>query len=63
MGDLEHLDARLGTALQLRPKAANRSETTWMLDRDGSWVETGPRGFYLRRSFTRSLMSRAFGQH
>ena len=61
LGHLDRLDARMGEALQLRPKAANRTETTWMLDREGDWVETGPRGFYLRRSFTSALMARSFG--
>ncbi|MEE2828363.1 MAG: DNA mismatch repair endonuclease MutH [Myxococcota bacterium] len=62
MGDLERLDARLGTALQIRPKAASSLETVWALDRDGSWVETNPRGFYLRRSFTRAILQRHLGR-
>lgn len=61
LGQLDRLDARVGEVLQLRPKAADRTETTWVLDADAQWVETGPRGFYLRRSFTREILARAFG--
>ena len=61
LGDLERLDARLGTALQLRPKAASSRETVWTVDGDGAWVETNPRGFYLRRSFTRRILQRHLG--
>lgn len=61
LGDLARLDATIGEVLQLRPKAANLAETTWVLDGDAEWVETGPRGFYLRRSFTREILARSFG--
>ena len=47
MGHLDRLDARMGEALQLRPKGAKATDTTWFLDGDGSWVQTNPRGFYL----------------
>jgi DNA mismatch repair protein MutH len=60
-GDLERLDARAGEILQLRPKGAAASDVTWTLNRDADWVETMPRGFYLRRSFTAELLRRAFG--
>jgi len=61
LGELARLDASVGEVLQLRPKAANHTDTTWVLDSDAEWVETGPRGFYLRRSFTKELLQRAFG--
>ncbi len=57
-GRLDQLDAHQGTALQLRPKAASSRDLTWMLDEDANWVEVNPRGFYLRRSFTTSLLER-----
>lgn len=60
-GELDRLDARVGEALHLRPKAASSRDTTRILDREGQWVQTGPRGFYLRRSFTEGLLARAFG--
>jgi len=61
LGQLDRLDASVGEVLQLRPKAADRTETTWVLDEAAEWVETGPRGFYLRRGFTREILQRAFG--
>ncbi len=61
LGELARLDGSVGEVLQLRPKAANLTETTWVLDGDAEWVQTGPRGFYLRRSFTREILARAFG--
>lgn len=57
MGGLEQLSARHGNYLQLRPKAANRRELTAALGPDGESVQTLPRGFYLRRSFTRRLLA------
>ena len=60
-GDLEHLDARAGQALHLRPKAANAREMVPVLDDSGDWVETNPRGFYLRRSFTARLLKEQLG--
>ncbi len=60
-GHLDRLDARVGEALHLRPKAASSRDTTRFLDREGQWVQTGPRGFYLRRTFTEALLARAFG--
>jgi len=61
LGQLDQLDARAGEALQLRPKAATNRDTTRVLDADGEWVETNPRGFYLRPSFTAALLRR--GMH
>jgi DNA mismatch repair protein MutH len=56
------VSARVGTHLQLRPKAANASVTSesWIVGagNDGLERETsGPRGFYLRASFTTSIAS------
>lgn len=60
-GDLVGLHGRIGEVLQLRPKGASSSDATWALNADAEWVETMPRGFYLRRSFTAELLRRAFG--
>ncbi len=57
-GDLARLDAHRGSALQLRPKAANSRALTWMLDEDAQWIQVNPRGFYLRRSFTTTILAR-----
>ncbi|MEO0588385.1 MAG: DNA mismatch repair endonuclease MutH [Planctomycetota bacterium] len=58
LGDLSRIDARLGKALQVRPKAADASARTWALDEGAHWVRDLPRGFYLRPSFTGALLAR-----
>lgn len=55
LGELWQLDASKGEVLQVRPKAANSRERVWTYDDDGEQVSENPRGFYLRRSFTRTL--------
>ena len=57
-GDFDRINARLGKALQLRPKAANAKEMAWVLGEEGEWVQTGPLGYYLRQRFTRALLAR-----
>jgi DNA mismatch repair protein MutH len=61
-GELAHLDARVGKALQVRPKAADGSQTTLSWDGDGCLTTTRPRGFYLRRGFTTRLLDRQFAR-
>lgn len=60
-GALDRLSARTGEALHLRPKAASSRDLVPVLDRQGNWTETNPRGFYLRRSFTGALLLRHLG--
>jgi DNA mismatch repair protein MutH len=56
-GELNRIHAGLGTALQLRPKAANARDYAWMIDEEGNWVRAVPFGFYLRARFTRGVVS------
>ena len=58
LGQLEEIDATLGTWLQLRPKAAHSRVTKVTLDAEGQWVDANPKGFYLRTAFTRRLLER-----
>ncbi len=46
-----------GTALQLRPKAARADDRIWVVDSEGEWIQTNPRGFYLRTSFTAAILA------
>jgi len=57
LGQLEEVDARKGTWLQLRPKAASSKVTRWALGEAGEWVQANPKGFYLRTAFTRRLLA------
>ena len=60
LGELEKIDARIGTWLQIRPKAANASARRWGVGETGEHVRTLPRGFYLRPAFTRRILARSY---
>ncbi len=60
MGELESITARMGTALQIRPKAANSRVTCHSTGADGEAIITHPRGYYLRPSFTRAILQRHY---
>ncbi|AHE67390.1 DNA mismatch repair endonuclease MutH [Legionella oakridgensis] len=56
-GKLAEIDARLGQYLQVRPKAANGQSLCYGYDESGNKILTLPRGFYLRSSFTATILS------
>ena len=58
-GHAEALDARVGNALQLRPKAAHGGVRVRVTDGDGVPWRLQPRGFYLRASFTKRIVQAA----
>ena len=58
-GNLDQIDARFGTYLQVRPKAPNRRELTLTTDASGASVSSLPRGFYLRAAFTKKILADA----
>ena len=55
-GMLAEIDATIGDYLQVRPKAANAKSLCYGFDDEGNKVLTMPRGFYLRSSFTTTLL-------
>lgn len=55
-GRIDKLNARNGEYLQVRPKAAHSRVLTQATNREGESIETLPRGFYLRPSFTQALL-------
>jgi DNA mismatch repair protein MutH len=59
-GYLDALTAHTGSAIQIRPKAANSKARRLARDADGAKSLTMPRGFYLRATFTRTLLERSF---
>jgi len=59
LGRLEELDARMGTYLQVRPKAFSREDLTATFDAEGVPSASLPRGFYLRTLFTRRILGAA----
>ena len=58
LGKVESITADQGNLLQIRPKAANSSALTEGIGDQGQAIRTLPRGFYLRSSFTRQIISR-----
>ena len=59
-GDIERIDGTLGEVMQVRPKAAHGSVRRRIIDAEGDMNITLPRGFYLRTSFTRAILKKAF---
>lgn len=60
LGEHDQINAHLGEALQIRPKAANSQALTDGIGKQGDPVQTLPRGFYLRTSFTASIMQQYY---
>jgi len=56
----EGLTAHRGDWLQVRPKAKNAAQRTRGRELDAAPARMPPKGFYLRASFTRGLLQRAF---
>jgi DNA mismatch repair protein MutH len=56
VGGIDEIDARLGAALQIRPKARRGSERTAGRGPEGELLPTVPRGFYLRARFTERVL-------
>jgi len=55
-GRLAEINAGMGQYLQVRPKAANSKSLCYGFDETGNKVLTLPRGFYLRSTFTASIL-------
>ena len=56
LGHIEALTAHRGTWLQVRPKAAHGRVRTRAYGPEGEYLDTIPRGFYLRARFTGALL-------
>lgn len=61
-GAVEEIRGEDGAFLQIRPKAANSAVRTEGVDADGGTILTLPRGFYLRREFTRRILERGLAE-
>ncbi|MBY6063818.1 DNA mismatch repair endonuclease MutH [Pseudidiomarina sediminum] len=60
LGEVEQITAHQGEVMQLRPKAANSRVLTEAIGPNGERIETLPRGFYLKTSFTWHIIQRTF---
>lgn len=56
----EHLSARRGRALQLRPKARDARQVRRFATANGEEWVARPQGFYLRRSFVQAILDARF---
>jgi|SRR5690554_5077936 len=59
LGQIEHITARTGTVLQLRPKAADGTVLTDAIGPNGQMIQTRPRGYYLKKEFTFQVLAEA----
>ncbi|MGN0893577.1 MAG: DNA mismatch repair protein MutH [Succinivibrio sp.] len=57
-GNISQLSARYGQIIQLRPKAANGQALTDCIGPEGQIIKTRPRGFYMRREFTKKIIEK-----
>ena len=60
LGEHQQLSAHCGQYLQVRPKAANAKSLTNAYDEQGNLCQTLPLGFYLRPSFTRTIIEQNY---
>lgn len=60
LGQVENITARQGDVMQIRPKAADGSALTDAIGPEGSTIKVRPRGFYLKKDFTRQIIQRIF---
>ena len=60
LGEQQQLSAHFGQYLQVRPKAANSQTLTKAYDEQGDLCQTLPLGFYLRPSFTRTIIEQNY---
>jgi len=56
-GNIDQVSSSHGLYLQIRPKAAHAGSLARSYAKDGTPTSTLPRGFYLRASFTRSILA------
>ncbi len=60
LGKIESITARDGQVMQLRPKAANGRCLTDAFGTEGQLIKVRPRGFYLKKAFTQSIIEQEF---
>lgn len=60
MGGIADIRGAHGKVLQLRPKGADSKALTKAVGADGEPIQTLPRGFYLKSSFTQAILKQQF---
>lgn len=62
-GNVEKITARIGQIIQMRPKGANGKVLTECIGPNGEIIRTRPRGFYMRRAYTKKLIQQNILAH
>ena len=60
LGRVDEISGHLGDVMQIRPKAANSKALTDAIGPNGQIIQTLPRGFYLKTSFTSEILKQQF---
>jgi len=60
MGQLDRITSRHGHYLQIRPKAANSKILSTGIGETGEFIQTLPRGFYVRALFTADILRKHY---
>jgi DNA mismatch repair protein MutH len=60
LGQIEKLSAKIGTYLQIRPKAAHSRIVAPIINEHSDAVLANPKGFYLRTIFTKQILQGYF---
>ena len=60
LGRVDEISGHLGDVMQIRPKAANSKALTDAIGPNGQIIQTLPRGFYLKTSFTGEILKQQF---
>ncbi|HQW57955.1 MAG TPA: MutH/Sau3AI family endonuclease, partial [Gammaproteobacteria bacterium] len=56
LGQIDNLSAKIGTYLQIRPKAAHSRILNPGINEHGEEILINPKGFYLRTSLTQKIL-------
>jgi len=56
LGQVANLSAKIGTYLQIRPKAAHSHILSTTINEEGEVTRVNPKGFYLRTSLTQKIL-------
>lgn len=57
LGNVEKINSKMGTFLQLRTKCSSSKDLTKAIGEDGNIVFVKPRGFYLKKEFTKRIIN------
>lgn len=56
LGNVEKVSSKFGMYLQLRPKCSSSKDLTKAIGKDGNIIFVRPRGFYLKKEFTKRII-------